>query len=320
MPKVSVIIPVYGVEKYIERCARSLFEQTLDDIEYLFIDDCTPDRSIEILKQVLEEYPQRKPQVIIHRMGKNSGQAAVRKWGMMNATGEYVIHCDSDDWVDTDMYRSMYEKAKEDDADVVICGFVRSDGQRVLSKQDDAFIECKGNKKKLIQSLLVGRDLSSLCNKLVKTTLLHKDDFLYATNNMWEDFVYSFQFFLYAERICSVDKYFYHYYQNEDSICGQQDPDKILKRFYQIEENVKEIEQICINLCINKEFASQLVALKYKAKSELLPLVGSFKYWRIWLKSFSEINYRVLFVDTISWRGKVKFVVTLFGLYPMIFR
>ena len=68
MPKVSVIVPVYGVEIYIERCARSLFEQTLDDIEYLFIDDCTPDRSIEILKQVLEDYPQRKTQTIIHRM------------------------------------------------------------------------------------------------------------------------------------------------------------------------------------------------------------------------------------------------------------
>ena len=81
MPKVSVIIPVYGVEKYIERCARSLFEQTLDDIEYLFIDDCTPDRSIEVLKSILEEYPNRKEQVIIHRMEQNSGQAAVRKWG-----------------------------------------------------------------------------------------------------------------------------------------------------------------------------------------------------------------------------------------------
>ena len=81
MPKVSVIVPVYGVEKYMERCARSLFEQTLDDIEYLFIDDCTPDRSIEILQQVLEEYPHRKPQVTIHRMEQNSGQAAVRKWG-----------------------------------------------------------------------------------------------------------------------------------------------------------------------------------------------------------------------------------------------
>ena len=166
MPKVSVIVPVYGVEKYIERCARSLFEQTLDDIEYLFIDDCTTDRSIEILQQVLEEYPQRKPQVTIHRMEQNSGQAAVRKWGMQNATGEYVIHCDSDDWVDTDMYRAMYEKAKEEDADVVLCGFVRSDGERILSKQDNAFFECKGNKKQLIQSLLIGKDLSSLWNKL----------------------------------------------------------------------------------------------------------------------------------------------------------
>lgn len=82
MPKVSIIVPVYGVEKYIERCCRSLFEQTLDDIEYLFIDDCSPDRSIEILKKVLDEYPHRKNQVHIHRMGKNSGQAAVRKWGM----------------------------------------------------------------------------------------------------------------------------------------------------------------------------------------------------------------------------------------------
>lgn len=70
MPKVSVIIPVYGVEKYIERCARSLFEQTLDDIEYLFIGDCTPDRSIDILKTVLDEYPQRKSQVIIRQMKK----------------------------------------------------------------------------------------------------------------------------------------------------------------------------------------------------------------------------------------------------------
>ena len=57
MPKISVIIPVYGVEQYIEKCARSLFEQTLDDIEYLFVDDCTPDSSIEILRQVLKEYP-----------------------------------------------------------------------------------------------------------------------------------------------------------------------------------------------------------------------------------------------------------------------
>ena len=135
MPKVSVIIPVYGVENYIERCARSLFEQTLDDIEYLFIDDCTPDQSIKVLQQLLEEYPQRKHQVIIHRMEHNSGQAAVRKWGMQNATGEYVIHCDSDDWVDLDMYRAMYEKAKSDNSDFVVCDFIVTDGNNNESRK-----------------------------------------------------------------------------------------------------------------------------------------------------------------------------------------
>ena len=132
MPKVSVIIPVYAVEKYIERCARSMFEQTLDDIEYLFVDDCTPDRSIEIFRQVLEKSPHRKSQVTIHRMEQNSGQAVVRKWGMQNATGEYIIHCDSDNWVEVDMYRSMYEKAIEEDADVVICDHAISNGTNLL--------------------------------------------------------------------------------------------------------------------------------------------------------------------------------------------
>ena len=134
MPKVSIIVPVYGVEKYIERCARSLFEQTLDDIEYLFIDDCTPDKSVEILKRVLEEYPHRKSQVVIHRMEQNSGQAKVREWGMRNATGEYLIHCDSDDWVDMDMYRIMYEEAKRTDADIVMCGYKATDGVRVFNE------------------------------------------------------------------------------------------------------------------------------------------------------------------------------------------
>ena len=83
MPKVSVLVPVYGVEKFIERCARSLFEQTLNDMEFIFVDDCTPDRSIEILKSVIEEYrlrfAEKKYEVRIERLPTNSGLAAVRK-------------------------------------------------------------------------------------------------------------------------------------------------------------------------------------------------------------------------------------------------
>lgn len=183
MSKVSVIIPVYGVEKYIERCARSLFEQTLGDIEYLFIDDCTPDKSIEILKKVLEEYPQRKSQVIIHHMDKNSGQAAVRKWGMQNATGDFVIHCDSDDWVDTDMYRAMYEKAIEENTDVVVCDYIITDGNNVIIKKKG----CQSTEIQLFLSdILFQKSSWSLCNKMFARTTYDRG-IIYPKHNMGED-------------------------------------------------------------------------------------------------------------------------------------
>ena len=77
MPKVSVIIPIYGVEKYIERCARSLFEQTLDDIEFVFVNDCTQDKSMEVLQTIIDKYPNRKGQVRIvhHEVNKGKGRA-----------------------------------------------------------------------------------------------------------------------------------------------------------------------------------------------------------------------------------------------------
>ena len=99
------ILLVRGVGQY------ELIGQTLDDIEFLFINDCTKDNSIVILEDVLKEYPNRIPQTRIVSMLSNSGQAAVREHGTKLATGEYIIHCDSDDWVEKDMLQCMYEKA-----------------------------------------------------------------------------------------------------------------------------------------------------------------------------------------------------------------
>ena len=110
MPKVSVIVPIYNVEKYIERCLRSLFEQTLDDIEYIFVNDCTPDNSMIILEKILKEYPHRIKQVKIINHEQNQGQAGARTSGMKAMTGEYMIHCDPDDWVELDMYEIMFKR------------------------------------------------------------------------------------------------------------------------------------------------------------------------------------------------------------------
>ena len=123
--KVSVIVPIYEVERYIERCARSLFEQTmLSGIEFIFVDDCTPDHSIEILHNTLKEYPEREAQVTILAHSANKGLVATRKTGVRAAHGEYICHCDSDDWVEPDMYRLMYDEAKRTDSDIVVCNYI----------------------------------------------------------------------------------------------------------------------------------------------------------------------------------------------------
>ena len=119
IPKVSVIITIYNREKYIEDCARSLFEQTLDDVEFIFVDDASTDNSVMILRELLKNYPKRMDLTRVICLENNGGRAVARQIGIDNSIGDYVIHVDSDDWIDLDMLEKLYEKAKETDADIV---------------------------------------------------------------------------------------------------------------------------------------------------------------------------------------------------------
>lgn len=121
--KVSVGIAVYNVQDYIEKCARSLFSQTLQEVEFVFVDDCSQDDSIKILRQTLADYPQRQAQVKIVAHSLNKGPMRARKTAMAEFTGKYMIFCDSDDWIEPDMLLKMYEKAEKTSADVVHCGY-----------------------------------------------------------------------------------------------------------------------------------------------------------------------------------------------------
>lgn len=98
--KVSLIIPVYKVESYIEKCARSVFEQSLLSLQIIFIDDCTPDNSIEILKKVLKDYPHRIADTFFLQNEQNKGASVSRNIGLEMAKGEYIAFCDADDWMD----------------------------------------------------------------------------------------------------------------------------------------------------------------------------------------------------------------------------
>lgn len=128
--KVSVCIPIYNVAAYIERCARALFEQTMQEgIEFIFVNDCTPDQSLEILERVLSDYPHRKACVKIIHHKKNQGLSVARQTALKHASGTYIIHCDSDDWVDRDYYEAMYRTAAATQADIVYSSYVQDDGK-----------------------------------------------------------------------------------------------------------------------------------------------------------------------------------------------
>lgn len=209
MPKVSVIVPVYGVENFIERCARSLFEQTLDDIEFIFINDCTKDNSIEILNKTIKDYPHRKQQIRIENMPTNSGLAAVRRHGTQLATGDYIIHCDSDDWIDNDMLDKMYQKIKATNADIVMVDVYKE----LLDYRYLINAPYSNNKKEIISAFIRGNAIYQW-NKLIKKELYIKYlPYLKEGFDMSEDYSIIVPLSMGADKIEYVPNTYYHYTQ-----------------------------------------------------------------------------------------------------------
>ena len=118
MYKVSILVPIYGVEEYIERCCRSLFEQSYQNLEFIFVNDYTPDDSVEVLKTVMDHYPESKDSIRIIDHEKNQGLAASRNTGIDNSNGDFVICVDSDDWLEPRALEILVKKQLEKNADI----------------------------------------------------------------------------------------------------------------------------------------------------------------------------------------------------------
>lgn len=314
MPKVSVIVPVYWVEKYIERCARSLFDQTLDDIEYLFIDDCTPDRSIEILKNVLEEYPNRKSQVIIHRMGQNSGQAAVREWGTLNVTGDYVIHCDSDDWVDVDMYRAMCKKAVEGDYDMVACDYFISDG----SKHNEVEEVIPNDETQLTSYILTKKTHSVLWNKLIKRSVYDAAKISFPKYNNAEDWATLSQLAPYVNSFALVKRNLYYWYYNPRSITRVVSRERLIERFNNSRENIGLTEDFFKKKNLLEKYICEFDFIKTIEMQILLRYINEIEFYNIWRSYSREMKTIPLFNRCLKRRDKLRYYSVLLKLYPVL--
>ena len=228
MPQVSVIIPVFRVQPFMERCAVSLFSQTLEDIEYIFVDDCSPDDSIAILRSVLSRFPARILQTRIERMPVNSGLAAVRKKGLKLATGDYIITCDSDDYVDIHMYETLYRTITREQADLVQCDIEVRDGDKTIRTLTAPPGE--PDSETLRKLIVSGRISNSVCNKLVRRDLYQRPDFLFPAGDLDEDNVMSVQLACYAGKLAYVRQPFYKACRNPGSVTQKPGKEQTRKR------------------------------------------------------------------------------------------
>lgn len=214
MVKVSVIVPVYNVEKYLRECLDSLVKQTLKDIEIITVNDGSPDNSL----QILEEYATRDNRIKIINQ-KNAGLSAARNNGVKAASGEFVAFVDSDDWVDLDFCEKLYDAAMCENADIAAGELICYENPQKNVKQIcyKNKIVCKGLKEKYYK-LLNGAAHCYVCNKIYRREVLVKSGIVFPEGKVYEDMHWSPKVIGELGKAVAIGSVAYYYRQNTSSI------------------------------------------------------------------------------------------------------
>ena len=224
MPKVSVIIPVYNTEKYLEKCLDSVCNQTLSDIEIICINDASTDNSLEVLKQ----YAATDNRIKVISFEENKGAAAARNTGIEIATGEYIGFVDSDDYPDLDFYEKLYQKAIETGADIVKSAYKDAKTGFIDKILNEKILECKTN------------FAFTFCSAIFKRKLIINNNITFPDIRDMEDPVFAFSSALLANNIEIIDNSFINIVSRQDSIT------KTLPTLKSIGDKIKGI-QILLN-------------------------------------------------------------------------
>lgn len=251
--KISVIVPVYNVENYIEKCLLSIKNQSLKDFECLIIDDGSKDNSIDKAHRLIDDDVRF---TIYHK--ENGGLSDARNYGMDLAIGDYLCFVDSDDYIDEDMLEKVYEVAKENDSDITCFDFIYEyeDGHQEFSKGGYKEISNYQEDKDLLFII------HSANNKIFKRTFMENKRFIYGLS--YEDLASIPGWIGQANNVTYIDKAFYHYMQRDNSISHSYD----LRIFdiYKALDNIKK--ELNLNSeDINEFYIKQcLIALTLKIR------------------------------------------------------
>lgn len=285
-PFISVVIPVYGVEKYIEKCLESCFSNTIvEQCEFLIINDCSPDNSIELAEKTIKKFPNITVKIISHE--KNKGLAAARNTGLKNATGKYIINVDSDDWVEPYYLEKLYTEAECTGADIVCCNLIREYVDSSIKEK----IPVPNIPEVALSYLLQGKVPGYTVLRLIRRALFIENNLSWIDGlNMCEDLLIMTKVFYFAKKIAYIDDHLYHYNcANMNSLSAMLNENK-----------VKQL--ISVSYEIENFLKNEKVYEKYE--NELLTQKSRFKIWINKCSTEKKQEYLELYENDKLYRDK----------------
>lgn len=209
--KVSILVPFYRVENYVGHCVESLFTQTYKNIEYVFVNDCTPDGSMDVINSYIEKYGvANQCKMIVHE--QNQGISASRNDCLDNMTGDYFLFIDSDDYIDKDMVELLVEAAVKENADISGCGYIEEYADHRVERPQ----RYTNDHDEMMRAITLLTIKGVMWKLLVRSTIVteHRNEVRFIPDrNMVDDYLFCCQIFYYAQRFAGVDRCMYHWIQ-----------------------------------------------------------------------------------------------------------
>lgn len=281
--KVSILVPIYNVENHFGACLDSIFSQTYEDIEYVFVNDCTPDGSMAVLEEKIKQYPHHTNSVKVIENSTNQGIAKVRNTLLDNAGGDYILFVDSDDWIESDMVSLLAREAISKNADIIGC---------------DYFEDCNDNStivrqvypedhEELMKSITLLNIKGVLWKLLIRRSIITDNNLRFANDiDFGEDYIFCCKLFFFSHTIASVRKSLYHYIQyNANNYCSL-DIDKRINSFAQA---IAEVETFYKQHGVHALLEKELNIRKFLNKSQYI-LNNDKRDIRKWSGISPEVN------------------------------
>ena len=269
---VSVVVPVYGVERFVARCIESLLAQTWQDLEIIVVDDCSTDNSLEIITSIIARQPDCCKHVKILRHNVNKGLPAARNTGMEVASGEYLFHCDGDDYVEPEMIERMMSVAQRSKADIVYCDWwLAYDKDRRYMRQPLC-----GTPAEALRAIMEGRMKYNVWNKLVRRRLYTDNHISFpAGYGMGEDMT-MIRLFAVAESVAYIPEALYNYVKtNSGAMTETMSADALKQVCHNVDNTLSYLE----NRLADFERLSSLFKLSVKYPLLFSKDVEQYKAW-----------------------------------------